>query len=228
MSAPPRQGGLRGWLTRTLGSTDAPPPLPRDPFQVLFDSSAEGLLLCSADGRVLAANAAACKVFAVDAGAVVGRPATDFVKPSGHDGGNPESRWPLGDGATVTQGQAASGRPIELHVTRLEGPDGHRIVHLQDRAEHLLTQQRLTQLANYDSLTGLPNRALFRDRLGQAMVRSRRSGEPMALLFLDLDRFKLVNDSLGHEVGDRLLQHMANTLTQCLRNADSVSHLNGD
>ena len=81
-------------------------------------------------------------------------------------------------------------------------------MHLHDRGEHLQTQARLTQLANYDSLTGLPNRALFRDRLSTAMARAQRTGAPMALMFLDLDRFKLINDSLGHEVDDRLLQQI--------------------
>jgi diguanylate cyclase (GGDEF)-like protein len=94
---------------------------------------------------------------------------------------------------------------------------------VRDGSERADAQERLRQLANYDSLTGLPNRALFRDRLAQAMARSQRSGSAMALMFLDLDRFKVVNDDLGHEVGDRLLRHVSQALTQCLRAADSVA-----
>ena len=82
--------------------------------------------------------------------------------------------------------------------------------------------------ANYDLLTGLPNRRLFGDRLAQAVKHAERSNAPFALLFIDLDRFKEVNDTLGHEVGDLLLQHVANRLGSCVREADTVARLGGD
>jgi diguanylate cyclase (GGDEF)-like protein len=87
--------------------------------------------------------------------------------------------------------------------------------------------RQLRQLANYDSLTGLPNRALFRDRLRQAMVRARRSQRRMALMFIDLDHFKDVNDTLGHAFGDRLLRHVATAIEQSLRSTDTVAHHDG-
>lgn len=96
---------------------------------------------------------------------------------------------------------------------------------LRDNTDRRQAQERLAFLANFDTLTGLPNRTLFRDRLAQAMARAERAGRPLALMFLDLDRFKVVNDSLGHEMGDRLLQHVARTLTQSLRDVDSVARL---
>jgi diguanylate cyclase (GGDEF)-like protein len=92
----------------------------------------------------------------------------------------------------------------------------------QQRAAIDELSARLARLANYDDLTGLPNRALFRDRLQHAIARARRSGRPFALMFLDIDRFKKINDSLGHEVGDRLLVGIAQALTHCLRDTDSV------
>jgi diguanylate cyclase (GGDEF)-like protein len=101
-------------------------------------------------------------------------------------------------------------------------------MHLQEVIDIQPDAARLHNLANFDSLTGLPNRALFRDRLTQAMSRARRSGVPLALMFFDLDRFKVVNDSLGHEVGDRLLVHVAKHLSQCLRNVDSVMRCGAD
>lgn len=90
-----------------------------------------------------------------------------------------------------------------------------------DGARHQ-AEQRLLRLANYDPLTGLPNRALFRDRLRLAIERAGRSGQPMALMFLDLDRFKNINDSLGHDAGDQLLKHVAAALAAALRGSDSL------
>jgi diguanylate cyclase (GGDEF)-like protein len=90
------------------------------------------------------------------------------------------------------------------------------------------TERNLVQLATRDSLTRLPNRAALIDRLQQATALARRRGDPLALLFLDLDRFKWVNDSLGHAAGDALLREAATRLRACLREADTVARLGGD
>ncbi|HUL91661.1 MAG TPA: EAL domain-containing protein [Burkholderiales bacterium] len=89
-------------------------------------------------------------------------------------------------------------------------------------------QERLERLAQFDSLTGLPNRQLFHDRLLKTMAHARRGGSPMAVLFIDLDRFKLVNDTQGHSAGDRLLQEAAVRLLQCVRAGDTVGRFGGD
>jgi diguanylate cyclase (GGDEF)-like protein len=99
--------------------------------------------------------------------------------------------------------------------------------HGREIAEREENELRLSRMANFDSLTGLPNRALFQDRLQQAITRSRRLARPFALMFLDIDRFKNINDSLGHDVGDRLLKAVAQTLATTVREVDTVSLRDG-
>jgi len=96
------------------------------------------------------------------------------------------------------------------------------------RFERELDQQRLSYLARYDALTGLINRTLFSDRLEGAVSRARRDGSVVALMFLDLDGFKDVNDRLGHAVGDALLRQVAERLVSCVRESDTVARLGGD
>ena len=97
-----------------------------------------------------------------------------------------------------------------------------------DITERKRAEERLNYQANYDGLTQLPNRTLFVDRLGQAMARAKREGTTLALLFIDLDRFKNVNDSMGHSAGDKLLINVANTLNGCIRESDTIARFGGD
>lgn len=94
--------------------------------------------------------------------------------------------------------------------------------------ERKRSEERLTYLAQYDHLTGLVNRALFRDRLVQAMARSKRLQQPLGLMLLDLDRFKSVNDTLGHDIGDELLKAVSDRLKSCVREVDTVARMGGD
>jgi diguanylate cyclase (GGDEF)-like protein/PAS domain S-box-containing protein len=89
-------------------------------------------------------------------------------------------------------------------------------------------EQRIKQLAYFDSLTGLANRTLFYDRLDQAILQAQRNNAKVALLFIDLDRFKEINDSLGHDAGDALLKNVARRITKCLRKTDTLARLGGD
>ena len=104
-----------------------------------------------------------------------------------------------------------SGRAVAVHGV------------VQDITERKHAEDQIRQLANYDSLTGLPNRRFFRDQFGSALERARTSGTAVGVLFIDLDRFKQINDTLGHQVGDQLLREVAKRLYQCVRENDTVA-----
>jgi diguanylate cyclase (GGDEF)-like protein/PAS domain S-box-containing protein len=121
--------------------------------------------------------------------------------------------------------------PMWLTISAVKNDQGvvthyigvHRDITLRKQSE-----ERISELAFFDQLTGLPNRTLLRDRLRQAMTASSRSGSFGAVLFIDLDKFKAINDTLGHDMGDEVLKQAANRLTGCIRAGDTVARLGGD
>ena len=98
----------------------------------------------------------------------------------------------------------------------------------RDITERRLAEDSIRHLATHDTLTGLPNRTLFIEELGRSMRDARRDGLQLALLFVDLDHFKIINDTLGHDAGDLLLAQMSTSLRECLRPHDLVARLGGD
>ncbi len=99
---------------------------------------------------------------------------------------------------------------------------------MTDITEYKLTEERIQRVAHHDTLTGLPNRALFNDRLDQAIRVAKRDSRQFALLFLDLDKFKRANDTLGHSAGDELLQAVAARIQHQVRESDTVARIGGD
>jgi len=102
------------------------------------------------------------------------------------------------------------------------------IVVFSDITQRKLDEERILYQANFDALTGLPNRSLFMDRLGQGITMASRTGERVGLMFIDLDGFKLVNDTLGHDMGDELLREASQRLLGCVRGGYTVARLGGD
>jgi diguanylate cyclase (GGDEF)-like protein/PAS domain S-box-containing protein len=160
-----------------------------------------------------------------------------LLKSGTHDQTYYEGLW-----RTIMSGQSfrsetterrKDGRLYTVHqtITPVRGQDGH-ISHFismqEDITEQRAAQARIEHLAHFDALTGLPNRSLFFDRLSQATAMSKRTNEHVALLFLDLDRFKPVNDTYGHAVGDALLKAVAERVLSCVRESDTVARIAGD
>ena len=130
-----------------------------------------------------------------------------------------------------------SNRDLDIEVMRKGASDylvhGRIDAEILERSlryaiERKKTETKLARLAHYDALTGLPNRILFRDRLEHAIELNNREQTPFALMYVDLDGFKQVNDSLGHKAGDALLQTIAGRLQDCIRRSDSVARIGGD
>ncbi len=121
--------------------------------------------------------------------------------------------------------------PIHLSVTALYDSLGHIYGFLgifYDISQQLAAEEKLEQLAYFDQLTQLPNRMLYNDRLNQTIILAERNKSQFSIFFIDLDKFKFVNDTFGHEIGDKLLINVAKIITRCIRKSDTVARLGGD
>ena len=215
--------------TGSVGGKAAAPVAPpsnarqetEDRLRIVFENSIDGIMTFLPDSTVLSCNPAAGQLFGRLPADLIGLRLRELMTPI--PGAAVGVEFPIGLHETIAQ--RADGETFSVEITvsesRLKGA-AQMIAFIRDITERKAAQDRMALLANYDSLTGLPNRVLFRDRLREGMKRAQRSGRLMGLMFLDLDRFKVVNDSLGHEVGDRLLQHVSQALSRCLRTVDSV------
>ena len=187
--------------------------------------------------RITAWNPAAEAIFGFREADTLGRHATDLiVPPAGREA--LVAMWSeldtLKDGTKITLANVTrGGRAIhcEWYNTPLVDPGGRVVGYaslVQDVTERLNTERTIHYMAHHDALTGLPNRRLMQDRLNQAIMQARRKQRHVAVLFLDLDRFKIVNDTLGHDSGDYVLKDVARRLTASVREIDTVSREGGD
>jgi diguanylate cyclase (GGDEF)-like protein/PAS domain S-box-containing protein len=205
-------------------------------FRALVQHAADVILVLEVDGTVRHASPAVQTVLGYDPDRLVGSATWAVIHEADvqsaqafhaelldHRGGSRsiELRWQHRDG---------SWRWFEVKGTNLLHQAGVRgiVLNARDISRHKSLEAQLVQRALHDQLTGLPNRMLFMDRLEQALERSARRGKSAAVLFLDLDRFKLVNDNLGHDHGDQLLVQVAERLRTCLRRVDTIARIGGD
>ncbi len=202
-------------------------------FRDLFEASPDAIFVEDIEGNVLDANPAAAKLQGIDAERLIGMNVKQLVPPDeAAEVLARHRRLVLGEEVVVEAlTWTANGHsvPVEVRSSPLEYAGGPAaLIQVRDVTERKEHEKRLEYLARFDALTGLPNRFLFEDRLRQAIVAARRSGERIALHYLDLDEFKQVNDTLGHSIGDRLLEAAGQRLTTLVRESDTVARLGGD
>lgn len=203
-------------------------------YRTLFNKSP--VMACSTDpgGIITSASDFWLSTLGYHRDEVIGLHASEFIRPSdAHDDSDLFSIPGLQTNETPCLVAKRDGENFDaaLYSSIQEKPDGTtaQIIHvLIDTSERKRYEEKLVRQANYDHLTGLPNRGLALDRLDQAMGRARRDGRQVAVLFVDLDNFKRINDTLGHVEGDELLLRVADALRDAIREGDTVARLGGD
>ena len=199
--------------------------------------SAEGMIITNAQGIILNVNQAFCTITGYSSTEVIGQ--SPFLLDSQrHDKYFYQTVWQHINDTGSWQGEMWHKRkngeifPEWLTITAVKTNNDNIITHyvatLNDITERKMTEEHIHQLAFYDSLTQLPNRRLLQERLKHGIDLSRRNGSQMAILMLDLDKFKAVNDTLGHTAGDELLKQVGERIKKCLRQVDTVARLGGD
>ncbi|MEW6762795.1 MAG: EAL domain-containing protein [Pseudomonadota bacterium] len=205
-------------------------------FRLTFNQAAVGIVLLGADGRVLRTNSKMSQILGYSEIELLARfyqqfmCEEDLADEQALIGGlrageiteyQREKRLQRRDGARVW---------VSVTVSSMRDANGNQrfICVVKDIQRQKQAEEALLRMANHDALTGLPNRVLMQDRLGQAIMHAHRTRRQVAVMFIDLDRFKHVNDSLGHDAGDQLIVEIARRLSSSLRESDTVSRQGGD
>jgi diguanylate cyclase (GGDEF)-like protein/PAS domain S-box-containing protein len=198
--------------------------------------SQEGILVTDADTHILRVNQAFTRITGYTAEDVIGK-TPRILASEKHDAEFYGDMWDSIHDHGAWEGEIWNRRkngeiyPEHLNITAVKSPDGqvtNYVATMTDITVSKASAEKIKLLAFYDPLTQLPNRRLLMDRLQQALASSSRSGKEGAVLFIDLDNFKLLNDTLGHDTGDMLLQQVAERLIACVREGDTVARLGGD
>jgi diguanylate cyclase (GGDEF)-like protein/PAS domain S-box-containing protein len=205
-------------------------------FNALIRNTADVIAIVAADGRISYVTPTAERIFGLAPQDLIGQQLDDLVafddrarlreflaRDLASDGAsaNLEARVPRGDDKQ---------RVVEIHGTNMDSEPaiGGRLLNLRDTTDRKGLEEQLKRMAFHDPLTLLANRSLFRDRVEHAVAVSRRNGRGVAVMFVDLDNFKKINDSFGHAQGDRVLHKSAQRLVKATRNGDTVARFGGD
>ena len=202
----------------------------------VYESSSEGIIITNADNQIIGVNPAFTKITGYALQEVVGKD-PKVLSSRRHDAAFYQAMWHDINTTGHWQGEVWDQRkdgevyPKWLTINSVFNEDGtvqQRVAMFTDITQKREAENKIWRQANFDFLTALPNRQMFYDRLDQDIKKSHRASQPLALMFLDLDRFKEVNDTLGHDRGDVLLKEAANRLSSCVRETDTVARLGGD
>ncbi len=199
-----------------------------------FANTSEGVLILDAEENIRVANHAALLIIGTEQNDIVGQSFSQFVQRK--DSLSNQVRLLLGKEGSWTGERELIGHngemcPVWLNVSVMRSVNDnaiHYVIVFSDITERKNTEADLRRLANYDVLTGLPNRSLFSSRLLQAIQEAQYTGDKLALMFLDLDRFKHVNDSYGHSMGDALLIEASKRLQSCINDEHILCRFGGD
>ena len=203
---------------------------------MVFRSTTEGVMITDVDGAILAVNPAFSRITGYSTEEVIGRNPR-FLKSGLQDAAFYADFWRSLRDKGEWQGQIYNRKKNGdvysewLTVSSASGADGEVLTFIAvftDLSRLLEEEKRLAHLAHHDSLTDLPNRLLLEERLEQTLTQARRFGLPFTLIFIDLDRFKEVNDCHGHQAGDFVLKEVARRLSAAVREVDTVARLGGD
>lgn len=212
-------------------------------YRSVVNCLAEGIMVQSRDGTIVACNPSAERILRLPPGSAVGNKYLNVRRIFAEDGSEiPQEELPsrialrrgeailnLAMGVETADGGTVWVSQNVLPIRQAGDQDVRSVlISFTDVTAVKEAQQRLKFLATHDTLTGLPNRAFLVERLGHALSLAQRQNHRIALLFLDLDRFKHVNDTIGHEAGDQLLQTVTSRLSGCIRETDTLARLGGD
>ncbi|MBI1424314.1 MAG: EAL domain-containing protein [Gammaproteobacteria bacterium] len=197
-------------------------------FRDLAETANDGIIMVDMQGKIAYFNRSAEQMFGYYRNQILGQLVKALIPNIDshlHESGKASlSSWEI-------EGFRRDGSifPVEGSSSVFEGSMGRFVTYvLRDLSERKRAEGLIWKQANFDSLTGLPNRHMFHDRMEQEIRKAHRAGLPLALMFIDLDGFKEVNDTLGHSVGDILLNEAAQRLIECVRESDTVARLGGD
>lgn len=203
---------------------------------MVYQNSREAMMVIDSSGKIVAINPTFTKITGYTLEEVIGRNPR-MLQSGEHPPEFYEAMWAelhrTGHWSGEVMDRRKNGEvyPEWLSINAVYDDEGNVqswVAQFSDITEKKGAEQMIWQQANFDALTGLPNRRMFQERLNQDIRSARRSGKLLALLFLDLDNFKEVNDTLGHDMGDRLLKQTAERLRDCVRETDTIARLGGD